>query len=285
MEINDKRLRSLKLILFDLDGTLLDDYGEVGKETIRLVSELSNMGVTFTFASGRLHSALTQYADLLKITAPIISLDGAFIKSHPDNTIISETYIPNKKVAKTVAYGEMFLLKYALCHADAIYFTEHNEIIPDLMDKFGAKFVEVDSYKGLFDHTLEILFISDYKDKLRFVRKKLSFPYTLGLITSYSKSITNEGLYFLEVRKKGSTKASGLQNLLKYLRISIKDTAVLGDWYNDISLFQTDAVKVAVENAVGDIKDHADIITKRSNNEDGVAEFLEMVLKAKRHKK
>lgn len=285
MEIDDKRLRSLRLILFDLDGTLLDDYGEVGKETIKLVSELRDMGVVFSFASGRLHSALTQYADLLKIKAPIISLDGAFIKNHPDNTIISETYIPNSKVVKTIDYGERLLLKYALCHADAIYFTEHNEIIPDLMDKFGAKFVEVDSYRGLYDHTLEILFISDYKDKLRYVRKQLSFPYTWGLITSYSKSITNEGLYFLEVRKKGSTKASGLKNLLKYLRITIKDTAVLGDWYNDVSLFQTEAVKVAMENAVGDIKDRADIITKRNNNEDGVAEFLEMVLKAKQRKK
>ncbi|MCE1188626.1 MAG: Cof-type HAD-IIB family hydrolase [Ignavibacteria bacterium] len=284
MRIDENKLRSLRLVLFDLDGTLLNDNGEIGQESIRLVTELQKYGVQFSFASGRLHSALTQYADQLHIHTPIISLDGACIKSHPDGRAISTTFIPQEKVEKAVAYGDLYLMKYALCHADAIYFTEHNATIPDLMDKFGAKFIEVDSYDGLFDKTLEILFISDYKEKLRYVRKKMSFPYTWGLVTSYSKSVTNEGLYFLEIRKKGSNKASGLSKLIKYLRINIRETAVIGDWYNDISLFETDAIKVALDNAVMDIKDRADIITHKNNNQDGVAEFLDMVLKAKMRK-
>ena len=66
------------------------------------------------------------------------------------------------------------------------------------------------------------------------------------------------------------------------MKISVKNSAVIGDWYNDRSLFRTNALKIAMANAVDEIKQMSDHITKRTNNEDGTAEFLEMVLKAKR---
>ncbi len=278
---NDKALAKLKLIVFDLDGTLLNDQGEIGDESIKYIKILREAGVKFTFASGRLYSALTPYAEQLDLKTPIISMDGAFIKAYPDGEIIQQTCIPKAKVKKAVDYAERFLVKFALCHAEAIYYTEHNDNVPDLMDKFGAKFEEVDVYDHLLDDTLEIICISDMRKNLKYIKKMMGFPYTWNLITSYSKSMSNEGLYLLEIRKKGSTKASGLMRLLKNLKLNIKETAVVGDWYNDLSLFETKAVKVALENAVGDIKDKADIITKRDNNHDGVAEFLEAVVNAK----
>lgn len=279
--IDARTLKKLKLIVLDIDGTLLNENGEVLPETIRLAKELQKKGVRFTFASGRLHSAMTQFAEILGINTPMISMDGAFIKGYPNGEIISQTFIPVAKVRKAVEYAEQYLIKFAICLPDKIYYTEHNAIIPDLVDKFGAQFEETDSYEQLLDSALEILFISDMRRNLKFIRKKLSFPHTFGLITSYSKSLLNDGLYFLEVKKKGSTKASGLLRLVKHLKISIHETAVIGDWYNDISLFETDAVKVALDNAVGDLKDRADIITKGDNNNGGLAEFFEAVLKAK----
>ncbi len=276
-----KELKRLKVIVFDLDGTLLNDQAEIGTESTRLVKLLQEKGVIFTFASGRLHSALTMYADELGIKAPIISMDGAYIKDYPNGNVISETYMPRKKVQKVIDYAERYLVKFAICQPEAIYYTEHNAVVPDLMDKFGAKFEEVDVYDHLLDNTLEMLLISDMRGHLKYIKKMMTFPYTWGLLTSYSKSLSNEGLYYLEIKRKGSTKASGLHRLVKHLKISIRETAVIGDWYNDLSLFETNAVKVALENAVGDLKDKADLITKRDNNADGVAEFLEEVLKAK----
>ncbi|MEE9429929.1 MAG: HAD hydrolase family protein, partial [Melioribacteraceae bacterium] len=81
---------------------------------------------------------------------------------------------------------------------------------------------------------------------------------------------------------KKCSKGSGLVQLTKHLKIKIKDTAVLGDWYNDRSMFETKALKIAVANAVEKIKNMADYVTERTNNEDGTAEFLSMLLKAKK---
>ncbi|GBD89837.1 phosphoglycolate phosphatase [bacterium BMS3Abin04] len=57
---------------------------------------------------------------------------------------------------------------------------------------------------------------------------------------------------------------------------------MLGDWYNDKSLFETYALKIAVANAVQEIKDLSDYVLEKTNNEDATAEFLQMVLEAKK---
>jgi hydroxymethylpyrimidine pyrophosphatase-like HAD family hydrolase len=149
------------------------------------------------------------------------------------------------------------------------------------MEKFGAKYQEVESFDKYFDKTLEVVLAGDNRAAIKFIRDKFSFPHSLGLNTSYFKSHTREGIYYLEIRKAGSSKGKGLLRLLKYLKLSPEDAAVIGDWYNDISLFKTNAFKVALSNAVAEIKKMADLITVKNNNEDGTAEFLEMVLKSK----
>jgi hypothetical protein len=281
--ISKDTLKKIKLVVFDLDGTLLNDEGEIGQTSISLIKELRKFGVSFSFASGRLHSAITRYAEDLNIKTPLISLDGTMLKSFPDGEVLFESYVREKHVRKALLYADKYLLKIALCHADAIYFTEDNSIVPDLIDKFGARFEQVNSYSNYCNKTLEVVLISDYKDNLKFVNERLNFPYTLGLETNYYKSHSNEGIYYLELRKKGSTKATGLIRLMKYLKINFKETVVVGDWYNDKSMFDTKAIKIALANAVAEIKYSADLVTTKSNNEDGVAEFLEMILKAKNH--
>lgn len=279
--INKQILNKLKVIVCDLDGTLLSTDGMIGKETIRLVKILKEKGMQFSFASGRLHSALIYYAETLNIKTPLISLDGSLIKSFPNGNVIFESFVPERYVTKAINLADKYLLKIALCQSEAIYYTESNSVIPNMMDKFGAKYEEVSSYDNYTANTLEIVFASDYKESIKYVKKKLTFPYAFGLNTSYFKSHSHSGIYYLEVRKTGINKGTGLKRLLKYLNLKEKETAVIGDWYNDRALFETGALKIAMANAVPEIKSRADFITNKTNNEDGVAEFLEMVLKSK----
>jgi hypothetical protein len=279
--LTDKSLKNLKLIVFDLDGTLLNDDGEIGKESKRLIAELKKLNILFTFASGRLHTAFVDYAEELNLSTPLISLDGTLIKGYPDGNILFQSYISLKDMNKVLAYADKYLFKIALCHADAIYYDDHNSIVPSILNKFGAKFEEVPYYGSYLDKTLEVVLMSDYKESIVEVNNRLNFPYTWGLTTNYYRSQSHNHMYFLEVRRKGSSKGTGLKNLLKKFKIKWNETAVIGDWHNDKSLFETKALKIAVANAVAEIKYKSDHVTKRTNHEDGVAEFLEMVLKAK----
>jgi Cof subfamily protein (haloacid dehalogenase superfamily) len=277
----ENRLKRIKLIVFDLDGTLLNRSGEIGERSKQLIKELEKTGVHFSFATGRLHSAITSYAQELELKSPLISLDGCLIKSYPENTKLFESTLRKKHVEKAIEYAERYLINIALCHGDAIYFTEYNSIIPRITDKFGARYEEVHSYEDCMDNTLEILCAGENSNLIKYVQQRMDFPYMFGITSASFRSQKHEGIYFLEIRRKGSSKKTGVLRLLKHFKLNIHEAAVCGDWYNDISLFQTDALKVAVANAVHEIKELADIVLEKNNEEDGIAEFLEKVLKAK----
>ncbi|MCH7964945.1 MAG: HAD family hydrolase [Bacteroidetes bacterium] len=281
--MSDKeRLKNIKIVVSDLDGTLLKNDGSVGEETKKLIRELHNYDVLFSFATGRLHSAVTDIAKDLEIKNPIISLDGSVIKDFPSGETIFESFLKIKYVEKAVKYADDYLLNVALCHADAIYFTEFNTVIPNLLNKFGAKYKEVSSYDNLLDKTLEIVLAGDNKESIEFVKDKFTFPYAFGCNASYYRSQSKRGLYYLDIRRAGSSKGKGLKRLLKYLHIKPHQSVVMGDWYNDISMFESDAIKVAVANSIPELIRNADHVTERSNNNEGPAEFLEMILRAKK---
>ncbi|GAB4289357.1 MAG: Cof-type HAD-IIB family hydrolase [Ignavibacteriaceae bacterium] len=276
-----EKLKNIKLIIFDLDGTLLKNDGSIGKQTKRLINLLEEKNVKFSFATGRLHSAIVDYAAELNITTPLISLDGSYIKSYPDDAIVFESFIKERYVLKALSLAQEFVINIALCHADAIFFTEQNSLIPKILYKFGAKYTEVPSYEGLTANVLEIVFAGDNKRAISYIKDRLSFPFSFGIENSFFRSQGLDNIFYLEIRRKGSSKGEGFLRLLKYLKINPYHSAVVGDWYNDLSLFETKAYKVALANAVPEIKRKANLITKGTNDEEGIAEFLEIVLKSK----
>ncbi len=274
------KLQKIRLIVIDVDGTLITSKGKIGKETKSLIKELKNKGIRFSLASGRLHSAVKSFAEELELEAPLITLDGTLIKNHPGDETIFKSTIKKRHVLRAINLADKLWLNIALCHDDAIYYTERNSLIPQLLEKFGAKYEEVIDYSEYLNGTLELVITGDYKNNVKYMLDKMSFPYVFGLNTSYYKSQTHKGIYYLEIRSKGTSKGDGLFRLLKYLNLKPCEAAVIGDWYNDKSLFHPKVLKIAMANAVSELKRKADFITKRDNNEDGVGEFLELVVKA-----
>lgn len=278
------RLKDIELVVSDVDGTLINDEGQISEKTKTQIKELKKNGVMFSFASGRLHSALLPLAEELNIRVPIISLDGSVIKSTNSHEFVHQSFLKKKHVQKAVELSEQFLVNIALCHTDAIYYTESNSVIPKLLDKYGAIYKDVKSYDDYLDETLEIVFAGDNRRAVSFLRDKFSFPFSLGCSISFFKSHTFDDIYYLEVRRSGSSKGKALVRLIKYLKIKEINSAVIGDWYNDISLFETKALKICVQNAIPELKRNADYVLKKTNNEDGVGEFFEAILKAKKEK-
>ena len=275
------KLKDIKLVVADLDGTLLDNEGMISEEAVEMIRKLRKSGLMFSFASGRLHSALMNFAEELKLNAPIISLDGCLIKNYPEGQVFFESFIPVKHVKKALDYADKFLLNIALCHADEIYFTERNSLIPNIMEKFGAKYTEVPSYENFLKNTLEISIASDVKENIKYVLERMSPPYSFGLNSSFFRSQSHGGIYYLEIRKKGSDKGKALIKLTKYLKIKLANTAVIGDWYNDISLFLPKVLKVTLKNGIPELKKISDIKIDKDNNSGGTEEFLNMLIKAR----
>ena len=103
--INKEILRRIKLVVFDLDGTLVDDNDKIGEKTKALIKELSGLGVKFSIATGRLLSAVTEHADSLEIKIPLITLDGTLIQRYPGEKSIFESHLPNRYVARALKFS------------------------------------------------------------------------------------------------------------------------------------------------------------------------------------
>jgi hypothetical protein len=276
-------LKNLKHIFTDIDGTLLNDKGELGSESKSLIKELMNQNVVFSLVTGRLHSAVIELATELNLNGYIISLDGALIKNFVDNTTLFKSNLKRNQVNKAITLSEKNLVNIVLCHDSDIYYTEYNSVIPSLLSKYGASYTMVESYKNYIEGTLEIVCSSDIKESVKKIEERFNFPYTLRCNTSYFRSKKNENIFYLEIRKAGSSKGKAVLRLSKYQKVKPENTAVIGDWYNDITMFQSNAFKVAVANAIPELINHSDFVTSKSNKDDGVAEFFELVLKSKRN--
>lgn len=81
--------------------------------------------------------------------------------------------------------------------------------------------------------------------------------------------------YFLEILSPGCGKGEAIEWLARYIGIDVKTTMAFGDSMNDESMITKCGYGVAMKNGNGEIKRIADFVTDRTNNEDGVADFIE----------
>src|SRR4030095_14080402 len=105
------RLTDIKLIVIDIDGTLVDSQGMVGEKTLHLAKELKNQGVCCTLSSARSYHFSSHIADDMDIDIPFVTLDGALIKARKGNAVykgvIKDTFV--KKAIKLAEsnYGKI----------------------------------------------------------------------------------------------------------------------------------------------------------------------------------
>ena len=85
------------------------------------------------------------------------------------------------------------------------------------------------------------------------------------------------GCYFLTLLHPDADKAHGITAIQEHVGFDTSDLTVFGDNLNDLGMFQLARTAVAVANAHDELKRHADVVLERTNDEDGVAHYLEGV--------
>jgi Cof subfamily protein (haloacid dehalogenase superfamily) len=272
------QLKEIKLIVIDIDGTLVDTDGKVGDKTISLSQELKKHGIFCTLSSARSFHYSAHIADELGVDIPFVTLDGALIIDKNRN-IVYKGVLKDSVVQKCMQLAERNYGKITMCDSDNQFVTPRNSIIKEYT-RLNAPIKEVDDYNNLHN-ILEVLIYCEDKASLRVMRERLKFPRFFGISMSVTKSPNNE-YYLLTVKKKGSDKLKSVKRLVKHMKLERKNVAVIGDWHNDMPLFDYGAYNIAVQNAIPELKRKADYITHSTNNEDAVGEVLEMIFEFKK---
>jgi Cof subfamily protein (haloacid dehalogenase superfamily) len=272
-----KRFKNIKLIVSDIDGTLVNNENKIGEFTTDVIKKIQKKGIHFTLATQRVHSSIVPLALQLDIKAPLISLNGALIQDVDSKNVLNKAVINKNKVIKAIELANRYFVKVGLCYNDRILYTEDNSVLKDFMTRLGATYSLVESYDKYTDNVLEIIMSGNERDSIKYILNKMRFPFGWFLKVKYYRSQSFRGVYNLEILKQGINKKVGVGIIAKNLGVKKEQVMVFGDWYNDRDLFKFGGLNIALENAVPELKAMSNYITEKSNEDEGVGEVLKQL--------
>ncbi|WP_300562607.1 HAD family hydrolase [Companilactobacillus sp.] len=263
----------------DLDGTLLNSNKEISQENIRAIRAAVDKGITFAICSGRTLDSVQNFFDALQVPGYKVLLNGAVIFD-PNNKKISDRPIAKAVVDDLLRSVDGYGFKVVIDGLDSTYVTD-----PELSD--ATYFEGVSKRNVLVGSVSELREINDRKDSVVY---KVCFSSSedrvaqlmkkIETFTSMPVVISRSGESYYELNALDCTKLSGLQRISAVSKIPIAEFMCFGDYGNDLEMLRGVGYGVAMDNAMEEVKDVADIITG-TNDENGVAQVINRVLDKK----
>lgn len=228
-----------KALIFDLDGTALPT-GKDSKPSAKVIEAVKKAKnyLSVSFATARRLSSVTEIINMLDISSPSIITGGTTIINPRNENIIWQKCLDKQTINLVMGIAK----KYP------------GEILMD--DELNCSIIYLrNPNKNITDKILEEL-------------KKISNINCVVAI-SWIKGWTD-----IHVTHIDATKRNAVEELLKILKVKKEETIVVGDSFNDLPFFEAGGFKIAMGNAVEELKDKADFIAP-SVDDDGLAFVIE----------
>ena len=287
-----------KLVAVDLDGTLLNSYGEVTEYTKEVIKKVQQKGLKFIIASGRPMDSIKSISKDIEADKYFIAGNGAIIYDTQKQEIIYEKYIPKQKVLEIAKiceennifyniYTEKNVITQYLKYNVLYYFKENlkkepdkktNIMVVDNMYDFIKNSEEMKCIKITICDESKIIFNSIIK-KLKNI-KDIEVLDVLHMSRKLIKQGTEDvaiEYFFTEITSSEVDKINAIKNLIKILNIDIKDVIAIGDNINDKKMIEEAGLGICMGQASEKIKEIANIVAEDNNN-DGVAKALENII-------
>ena len=267
-----------KLLVLDVDGTLLNDEREISKRTLAALLKVQQMGVRIVLASGRPTYGLMPLAKTLELGnygGFVLSYNGCQIIKAQNGEILFERRINPEMLP--------YLEKKARKNGFAIFTYHDDTLITDSPDNEyikneallnNLKIIREDEFSTAIDFApCKCMLVSDKEKAL------------IGLEQHWEKRLAGtldafrSDPYFLEGVPCGVNKANTLGALLEHLGVTREEVIAVGDGVCDVTMLQLAGMGVAMGHSQDSVKVCADYVTA-SNEEDGVALAVEKLILA-----
>ena len=262
----------IRLLALDLDDTLLTPEGTVSQESRRALHMLSTRGVFVTIATGRMYSSAVQIARELDLDVPLITYQGALIKTTESGKVLRSLHMPAELAREVLLFFEAAPVHINLYVDDQLLVREINDIAENYASHVKVSVKAVGQLSALpLENVVKIVAISnaDYISSELLPLAKRLFGEQLTVNTSRP--------HFLEIGHRLATKSSALEYLGESLGITRQEMMAIGDGQNDIDMIEYAGIGVAMGNAEAEVLAIADFITK-TNVEDGVAFAIDEII-------
>lgn len=268
----------IKLIVCDLDGTLLNSKKRISSYTREVLMKTKELGIHICFASGRDEQMMAVYSRCIGGCSYMLSNNGALVRDNKGN-ILYEAALEKPDIQQILAFLTQQQMVFMMYTAQTMYFSNDSEKLKKritsyekLSDELGypmklaaESITDSDIYRD-FDDVAKIVVYEDSEIRMS---RFLEFAGNLANVHCESTGYGLQGAFHKSVSKK-----TALLKIMEQLGIVENQVCVFGDYDNDLSMFECAGRRIAMGNSIQCLKDAASKITL-SNDEDGVAVYLE----------
>jgi Cof subfamily protein (haloacid dehalogenase superfamily) len=260
----------VKLVVSDMDGTLLNSKGEVSQQFFTLFKELQKRNIHFCAASGRQHNSIVDKLSTIKNDMYVIAENGGVAKKG-DEVFLSNFLKPEKVLKLIPVLREIEGANMVLCCNNAAFIESKDERFIELFQEYYHSFKVVENLMEI-PKTTPVFKIAIYH-----------FNSSEEFIYPVIKHLNNEvllkisGQNWLDISDEKANKGNALREVQKLLNVTKEETMVFGDYHNDIEMMQEADFSFAMKNAHSDIKKLANYSTE-SNDDFGVERILEKLI-------
>jgi Cof subfamily protein (haloacid dehalogenase superfamily) len=263
--------QNIKLVVVDLDGTLLNSKGTMSEGNEAALKKVIEQDVQVVIATGKTRISATPVIERLGLTTPGIYLQGLAIYQ-ADGSISFQKTLEPEIARQVITFAEDRGYKLVAYSGNRILVREEHKRGKELAEIYGEPMPEaVGPLQNLLGempiHKLIAIWDDDPR-KVKALRWQLDMQLA-GKATLVQAMIPD----MVEILPPKTSKGVALQSLLKQLSITASETLAIGDGENDIEMLKFAGVSVAIGNADERLKAIADHVVG-TNDEDGVAEAL-----------
>jgi Cof subfamily protein (haloacid dehalogenase superfamily) len=261
------RTPAIRLLLADVDGTLVTPDKALTDAAIAAVRELGEAGVLFALTSGRPPRGMAMLIDPLDVHTPIAAFNGGLLVDR-EMSVIEQHTIPAELVPPTIALlrdhgldvwlyqgSDWFVQNLRGAHVDREAATV--QFAPTLRE----------DYSGLVDRIAKIVGVSDDHDAVARAAEDAHERFGDHVSAACSQP------YYVDVTHPRANKGSVVEFLARHYEIPPESIATIGDMPNDVLMFERSGLSIAMGNAEPDVQRAATRVTG-SNEHDGFAEAV-----------
>jgi Cof subfamily protein (haloacid dehalogenase superfamily) len=259
---------AVSLVISDVDGTLVTPDKTLTEASIRVVHQLHARGIGFTVISSRPPFGLRMLIEPLALTLPIGAFNGgAMVK--PTLDPIEQRLVPEPAARRSIEVIEQFGADVWVYTTDLwLARNAAGDYVPRERRTLQAEPTVVTDFTPYFARITKI--VGSSHDFAKLAACEEAMRAALGAQASVSRSQA----YYLDVTPPNVDKGTFVTSLSQQLGVPAASIAVLGDMENDLAMFRTARLSIAMGNATDEVKQQATHVTK-SNAEDGFAAAIE----------
>ena len=266
---NEAGAQPIRMVIADVDGTLVTQDKVLTKRAAEAVSRLHEAGILFTITSGRPPRGMAMLIDPLKLTLPLAAFNGGVLIQPDLKTVVDQKFLPPGVPETVIEAIENHGLDVWL-YTDIDWFVRDPNAPHVAREQWTVKFppTVVKTFAGLLGRVAKIVGVSDDLDRVAQCEKDVQQAGGTHISAARSQP------YYLDVTHPQANKGEVVLSLSRLLNIPAAQIVTIGDMPNDVLMFRKSGVTIAMGNASPEVRAAATYVTS-SNQEEGFANAIE----------